>query len=77
MSRSAGRGQLHEPKIERETVFKYLYLVLQQDILTVLLGEFRYTVGVNQPLLFFSFSFNNLHNLFQFILTLMPFVPLS
>ncbi len=54
--------------------FKYLYLVLQQDILTVLLEEIRH--WGEETLLFFSCSFINLHNSFHFILASMPVTPL-
>jgi hypothetical protein len=54
--------------------FQYLYEVLQQDILTVLLIKIRHW-GEATPL-FFSCSFINLHNLFHFILASMPVTPL-
>jgi hypothetical protein len=53
--------------------FKYLYLVLQQDLLTVLLEEIRHW-GEATPFVFLM-SFN-LHHSFHFILASVPVTPL-
>jgi hypothetical protein len=53
---------------------KYLYLVLQQDILTVLLEEIRHW-GEATPFVILM-SFINLHNSFHFILASVPVTPL-
>jgi hypothetical protein len=55
--------------------FKYLYLVLQQDILTVLLEEIRHW-GKATPSVFLMFLHQFAQLKFHFILASMPVTPL-
>ena len=72
-SKRSRRRLLLLVKAVKENRFKYLYLVLQQDLLTVLLEEIRHW-GEATPFLFLM-SFN-LHHSFHFILASMPVTPL-